>query len=52
MLQNARVVGKYDNTIEAWNTFIDHRTHYFYEIRRMKAETQNKLLAQMGETIK
>jgi hypothetical protein len=43
----AHHLAKYDNTTEAWEMFRRHRTYYFSEIRRLKLETHNKLLANM-----
>ena len=47
----AHRLAKYDNTPEAWDIFRDHRRQYFSEIKRLKLETHNKLLANMGESL-
>ena len=47
----AHRLAKYDNTPEAWDIFRDHRRQYFSEIKRLKLETHNKLLASMGESL-
>lgn len=47
----AHRLAKYDNTSEAWDLFRNHRRHYFSEIKRLKLETHDKVLADMGESI-
>ena len=42
---------KHDNTAEAWNAFIFQRSHNFLEIRRLKSETEHKLLAGISDTV-
>jgi hypothetical protein len=42
---------KYDNTSEAWQIFRSHRNHYFSEIKRLKSETEIRLLVDLGESI-
>ena len=43
-------LAKYDNTPESWENFRQVRTFYFNEIKRIKSESEQKLLSQLAES--
>ena len=47
----AHRLAKYDNTPEAWETFRNHRRYYCSEIKRLKTETQNRLLNDINDSL-